>query len=117
MGQAHSAVRNYKHIEVWARNSAKAQSLVNGLNEQGFTNVSLANNLQEAIQKADVIASATLTKEPIIKGAWLKPGGQLDLIGSHTPKTREADDEVIRKRSIYVDSREGALNETGEFDR
>lgn len=115
LAQAHSAVRNYKHIEVWARNSAKAQSLVNGLNEQGFTNVSLTNNLQEAIQKADVISSATLSKEPIIKGAWLKPGVHLDLIGSHTPKTREADDEVIRKSSIYVDSREGALHETGEL--
>ncbi len=115
LAQAHSSVRNYKHIEVWARNSDKAQALLESLKEQGFTNVSLANDLQEAIQKADVISSATLSKEPIIKGEWLKPGVHLDLIGSHTPKTREADDEVIRRSTIYADSREGALHETGEL--
>lgn len=115
LAQAHSSVRNYKHIEVWARNSDKAQALLDSLKQQGFTNVSLANDLQEAIQKADVISSATLSKEPIIKGEWLKPGVHLDLIGSHTPKTREADDEVIRRSTIYADSREGALHETGEL--
>lgn len=115
LAQAHSSVRNYKHIEVWARNTDKAQALLDSLKEQGFTNVSLANDLQEAIQKADVISSATLSKEPIIKGEWLKPGVHLDLIGSHTPKTREADDEVIRRSTIYADSREGALHETGEL--
>lgn len=115
LAQAHSSVRSYKHIEVWARNSDKAQALLDSLKEQGFTNVSLANDLQAAIQKADVISSATLSKEPIIKGEWLKPGVHLDLIGSHTPKTREADDEVIRRSTIYADSREGALHETGEL--
>lgn len=115
LAQAHSSVRNYKHIEVWARNSDKAQALLDSLKEQGFTNVSLAKDLQAAIQKADVISSATLSKEPIIKGEWLKPGVHLDLIGSHTPKTREADDEVIRRSTIYADSREGALHETGEL--
>ena len=115
LAQSHSSVRNYKHIEVWARNSDKAQALLDSLKEQGFTNVSLAKDLQAAIQKADVISSATLSKEPIIKGEWLKPGVHLDLIGSHTPKTREADDEVIRRSTIYADSREGALHETGEL--
>ncbi len=115
LAQAHSSVRNYKHIEVWARNTDKAQALLDSLKEQGFTNVSLAKDLQAAIQKADVISSATLSKEPIIKGEWLKPGVHLDLIGSHTPKTREADDEVIRRSTIYADSREGALHETGEL--
>ena len=115
LAQAHSSVRNYKHIEVWARNSDKAQALLDSLKQQGFTNVSLEKDLQAAIQKADVISSATLSKEPIIKGEWLKPGVHLDLIGSHTPKTREADDEVIRRSTIYADSREGALHETGEL--
>lgn len=115
LAQAHSSVRNYKHIEVWARNTDKAQALLDSLKQQGFTNVSLAKDLQAAIQKADVISSATLSKEPIIKGEWLKPGVHLDLIGSHTPKTREADDEAIRRSTIYADSREGALHETGEL--
>lgn len=115
LAQAHSSVRSYKDIEVWARNSDKAQALLDSLKQQGFTNVSIANDLQAAIQKADVISSATLSKEPIIKGEWLKPGVHLDLIGSHTPRTREADDEVIRRSTIYADSREGALHETGEL--
>lgn len=113
--QAHSVVRNYKEIYIWARNKEKAGELIEGLRNTGFNNVALATDLQEAIESADVISSATLSKDPIIKGEWIKEGTHLDLIGSHTPYTREADDEVIKKSSIFVDSREGALHETGEL--
>lgn len=113
--QAHSVVRNYKEIYVWARNTDKAKALVEQLVQAGYKQVILAEDLEKAISLVDVISSATLSKEPIIKGAWVKAGSHVDLIGSHTPYTREADDELIRKSSIFVDSREGALHETGEL--
>lgn len=112
--QAHMAVRDYQTIQVWARTDAKAKDLVDELSRQGYP-VEHAVDLEEAVQKADVVSCATLSEDPIIQGEWLKEGTHLDLIGSHTPKTREADDEAIRKSRIYVDSRDGALHETGEL--
>ena len=112
--QAHSAVRDYQTIQVWARTAEKGKALMDELNQQSYP-VEQVFDLEEAVRQADVVSCATLSEQPIIKGEWLKAGTHLDLIGSHTPKTREADDEAIRRSHIYVDSREGALHETGEL--
>ena len=47
--------------------------------------------------------------------AWLHPGQHIDLIGSFTPQMREADDEVMVRAAIYVDTRAGALADSGEL--
>lgn len=112
--QAHTAVRPYKHISVWARDGHKAQTMADQLADLGYS-VSATTDLAGAARTADVISCATLSPTPLIKGEWLKPGTHLDLIGSHTPRTREADDEVIRRSEVFVDSRAGALHETGEL--
>lgn len=113
--QAHSAVRAYDQILIWTRNESKGGDLVLNLQQTGFRNVVYADKLEEAVRRADVISCATLSHEPLINGEWIKAGTHLDLIGSHTPKTREVDDSAILKSSIFVDSRAGALHETGEL--
>lgn len=112
--QAHRAVRNFRNVSVWMRNPGKLSRFVTSLREQGIP-VEAATNLEEAARRADVISCATLSKTPVIKGEWLKPGAHLDLIGSHKPDTRESDDEAIRRSSLFVDSREGAPHETGDL--
>ena len=112
--QAHLAVRNFKKVSVWMRNSTKMSEFVADLKNQGIA-VEAVTNLEEAARNADLISCATLSKTPIIKGEWVKPGTHLDMIGSHKPDTRETDDDAIRKSSIFVDSRAGALHETGEL--
>lgn len=112
--QAHSVVRRYKRMSIWTRDPGKSRIIAGQLADDGYA-VKPADNLEEAVRGADVISCATLATSPIIEGAWLKAGAHLDLIGSHTPKTREADDEAIRRSKVFVDSREGALHETGEL--
>jgi ornithine cyclodeaminase len=112
--QAHLAVRNFKKVSVWMRNSVKMKEFVASLINQGIP-AETVNNLEESARNADLISCATLSKTPIIKGNWIKPGTHLDLIGSHKPDTRETDDDAIRKSLIFVDSRMGALHETGEL--
>ncbi|KKX47691.1 hypothetical protein L950_0225060 [Sphingobacterium sp. IITKGP-BTPF85] len=100
---------------IWTRNESKGGDLVLNLQQAGFRNVAYADKLEEAVRRANVISCATLSHEPLINGEWIKAGTHLDLIGSHTPKTREVDDSAILKSSIFVDSRAGALHETGEL--
>ena len=85
------------------------------MQKAGFSHLTYIDNLKEAVSLADVISCATLSQEPLIQGDWIQTGTHLDLIGSHTPKTREVDDTAILKSSIFVDSRAGALHETGEL--
>ena len=96
------------------RNSMKMSEFVADLKNQGIA-VEAVTDLEDEARDADLITCATLSKTPIIKGEWVKPGTHLDMIGSHKPDTRETDDDAIRKSSIFVDSRAGALHETGEL--
>jgi len=111
---AHMAVRNFKKVRVWMRNPTKMKEFVASLKAQGIP-AETVGDLEESARQADLIACATLSKTPVIKGDWVKPGTHLDLIGSHKPTTRETDDEAILKSSIFVDSRAGALHEIGEL--
>ncbi len=56
-----------------------------------------------------------MSVEPLIRGAWLKPGAHLDLVGAYRPSMREADDTAIARARIYVDTRAGALKEGGDI--
>ena len=64
---------------------------------------------------ADVICTATMSKEPLILGAWLQPGQHLDLIGAYNPQMREVDDDAMRRARLFVDSRATTLHHIGEL--
>jgi ornithine cyclodeaminase len=77
--------------------------------------VTAVADLESAVRQADVVSCATLSAEPLVKGAWLKPGAHLDLVGAYTPAMRECDDAAVRRARIFVDTRAGALNEAGDI--
>ena len=65
--------------------------------------------------RADIISSATISSTPLVKGALLKPGAHVDLVGGFTPDMRESDDDAIARARIYVDTRAGATKEAGDI--
>ena len=72
-------------------------------------------DLSTAAGEADIISCATLSEQPLIRGAWLKPGTHLDLVGAFKPSMRETDDEAVKRACIFVDTRMGALKEGGDL--
>ncbi len=110
---AYQAALPIEEITVWARTPASAEALVQRFVSQGINAVA-APDLEEAVAEADIISCATLARDPILKGAWLKPGQHVDLIGSFTPVMREADDEVIRRARVFIDT-EHAKVESGDI--
>lgn len=112
--QAHLAVRKFKKVSIWMRNPDKLAAYAELHRNLGIE-VEAVTNLEEAARNADVISCATLAATPVICGEWIKAGTHLDMIGSHKPDTRETDNDAIRKSLIFVDSRMGALHETGEL--
>ena len=73
-----------------------------------------AEDLQAAVGRADIVSCATLATEPLVRGAWLRPGTHLDLIGAFTPAMREADAEAVARAAVFVDT-EAAMAEAGEL--
>jgi len=114
LARAHSAVRPITEIRIWNRSSGNAQKVVDSLNAAGM-NAAVAGDLDEAVAEADIVSCATLSNEPLVRGAVLKPGTHVDLIGAFTPTMRESDDEAVRRASVFVDTRAGAVKEAGDI--
>lgn len=110
---AYRAVRQIGHVDVWDIDPVNASRLVRSLEEQGLK-ASVVTDLEQAVRAADIVSAATLATEPLVKGEWLRPGTHVDLIGGFTPDMREADDEAVRRSSVYIDTHE-ALHEAGDL--
>ncbi len=78
--------------------------------------IEVVENLEAACGQADIITSATMTVDPIIKGDWIKPGTHVDLIGAFKPNMREVDDSLLLKSEIFVDSRDTTIGHIGEIE-
>lgn len=111
--QAHASIRPIETVFIWGRNFEKAKKLAN---EMRFTSLKIqaVNNIEMVIQHANIISCATLSKTPLIQGKWLSPGQHIDLVGSYLPDTREADDEVILRTNVFVDT-PSATHESGDL--
>jgi ornithine cyclodeaminase len=112
--EAHASVRPIDEVLVWNHNFERAKTLAAKAVGRPYT-VRATENIESAVRSADVVSCATLSSDPLVKGAWLKPGAHLDLVGAFTPRMRESDDEAARRASIYVDTRAGALEEAGDI--
>ncbi len=95
---------------IWNRTAAGAEAIA-----AGDARVTAVTDLQAAVGRADIICSATMTKTPILKGEWLKAGQHVDLIGAYRPDMREADDAVMTRASVFVDSRATTIHHIGEM--
>jgi ornithine cyclodeaminase/alanine dehydrogenase-like protein (mu-crystallin family) len=114
LARAHSAVRPICEIGIWNRTQANAEKVAAELRSEGFP-AAAAGDLDAALGDADIISSATISTTPLIKGAMLKPGAHVDLVGGFTPMMRESDDDAIHRARVYVDTRAGATKEAGDI--
>lgn len=106
--QAHASVRDYDQIDIWGRDPEKAEVVVARLHELGLQ-ATVCADLDVGIGAADTITCVTGSTEPLVRGALLKPGTHVDLIGGFTSHMREADDDVIRRADIWVDTRSDGI--------
>jgi len=113
MAAAHAAVRQFSRVLVWGRAADKARALANSLAAQGQHAIA-ATDLPQALAEADVVTCATTAALPIVHGVDVRSGTHVDLVGGFTPTMREADDDLVAKASVFVDTYTGALAEGGD---
>lgn len=77
--------------------------------------VTIADSLEAAVRQADIVTSATMSTDPVLKGAWFQPGQHIDLIGAYRPDMREVDDAALHRARVFVDSRETTIGHIGEL--
>jgi len=114
MAQAHCAVRPIRRVLVWARRVDAARATAALLAETGLP-AEAAPSLERALAGGDVVTCATTATEPVLRSEWIRPGTHVDLVGGFTRGMREADDALIVRASVFVDTRTGALAEAGDL--
>ncbi len=103
-----------ERVSVWSRRPEQARDLVAGLGGVKADLVAV-EDLRAAVGQADIISSATMARQPVILGDWVRPGTHVDLIGAFKADMREADDVLMARASIFVDSRDTTLGHIGEL--
>jgi ornithine cyclodeaminase/alanine dehydrogenase-like protein (mu-crystallin family) len=110
--RAHRSQRPLRDVAIWNRRPEAARQLAEGLAAEGLP-VRAVENLESAVREADLVSCATLSTAPLVRGAWLKAGAHLDLVGAFKPGMREADDEALQRANVFVDT-DGARTEGGD---
>lgn len=101
-------VRPFSEVRVWSPTEAHARRFA------GETGASYLP-AEQAVRGADVIVTATAALEPIMRGAWLRPGAYVNAVGAIGPAARELDDELMQSAAVVVESRESARHESAEI--
>ncbi|MDB5489048.1 MAG: ornithine cyclodeaminase family protein [Reyranella sp.] len=119
--RVHAKVRPIRDVAIWGRTPAHAEELAARLSASlpaaigRSITVQAVSDRKAAVEEADIISCATLSKAPLVEGAWLREGQHVDLVGAFTPQMRESDDQAVRRACLYVDTRAGALKEGGDI--
>lgn len=102
-----------RRVIVWNRTPRRAEALAASLSFAGVE-IGVAEELGKALGEADIISSATPATEPLVRGALLRPGTHVDLIGGWQPGMRESDDDALRRAALFTDSR-ALCRDCGDF--
>jgi ornithine cyclodeaminase len=107
-----SLVREFGEVRVHSRTAAHAAALVESVDDPRLR---VCDSAREALDGADVVVTATNSSTPVIEHGWLAPGAHVNAIGASIPSARELDVATVAAAELFVDARESAENEAGDF--
>lgn len=113
-------VRDIELIKIYNRKLEKAKQFAKEMSDRfsDIYNVKIigVDSTEEAIRDADIITTVTTAKNPVFDGKFIKSGAHINAVGSFKPDMQEIDEyTLVNANKIYVDTRDGVLNESGDF--
>jgi 1-pyrroline-2-carboxylate reductase [NAD(P)H] len=113
---AHASVRPLKRVRIWGRNPEKARQLAEVLGkDRPQLEITSVAGIETGCATADLIVCATNSPEPLVQGAWVKPGTHTDFLGNHHPEQSECDSSLVENARVWVDSKTNCFREAGEI--
>jgi len=113
--RAISEVRDLTEITVWGRSAERAQDFATAMTEELGLPVVASPDARSAVAEADIICTVSAAKEPILAGAWVRPGTHVNVVGSSYAGPVEVDNDLVVGSRFIADSREGVLAQGAEF--
>ncbi|MCI0548403.1 MAG: ornithine cyclodeaminase family protein [Candidatus Rokubacteria bacterium] len=112
--EAMAEVRPLRRVRAWSRSHEGAERFAHWAAGRGFAVEAMPSPV-EAVDGADLICTVTSSPEPVLLGEWIAPGAHVNAVGACTPRTRELDAPAVARSRLFVDRRESALAEAGDF--
>src|SRR2546430_1585357 len=110
-----ACVRKLQHVRVVARRYDRAEQFANEMKSEVKCRVEAFDNVEAAVRDADIIVTVTTSRDPVIRREWIAAGAHINAIGTFSPKARELDTATMVSSSLFVDRRESAFNEAGDY--
>lgn len=110
-----SQVRSLTRCRIVSRHFEHAQKFAEEMKPHFSFALEPSETIEEALEDADLIVTATSAVDPIVRREWISAGAHLNLVGSSTPNAREVDSGTIATASLFVDRRESTINEAGDY--
>ena len=112
---AMACVRQLRRVRVASRRFENALKFVQEMQPEFPSLIEPVQTVEAAVRGADIIVTATTSPDPVLRREWISPGAHINAIGTFSPKARELDTATIVDASLFVDRRESALNEAGDY--
>jgi alanine dehydrogenase len=109
------AVRPVRRVRIWSRDPARARAFAERESRRSGCPVEPVAEARAAVEGADLICTTTASREPVLHGDWLAPGAHINAVGACFATARELDTRAVARSRLYVDRRESALHEAGDF--
>lgn len=102
--------RPFERLTIWARDPAKADALAARLLAR-LTEIEVRcdTDLRHVVETGDVVLTTTQSREPLLRGEWLRPGQHVTAIGADDPSKCELDPAALQRARVFVDSIETAV--------
>lgn len=111
-----TAVRPIQTALAYGRDEARRDAFAREMTERTGVAVRAVGSAEEAVRAADVVVTMTTVREPVVQGAWLRPGTHVNAAGSNWANRREVDDATVERSAVIaVDSLEQARLEAGDL--
>jgi len=113
--EAMLAVRPIGRVRVWSRTGERARAFAARETARHGITIEVAADARAAVEGADLICTTTASREPVLEGDWIAEGAHINAVGSSVRTARELDATAVARSRLFVDRRESALNEAGDF--
>ena len=113
--EAMICARRIRRVRAFSPNRASREAFAGRASERHAIRVEAADSARAAVEGADIVCTTTSSSMPVLEGAWLAPGAHVNAVGACFRDARELDTAAVVRARLFVDRRESALNEAGDF--
>lgn len=113
--EAIAAVRDLEQVIVHSRSEDSRKAFAEKMSGRLGMEIETTHAPEEPAAQ-DIVVTATSSKEPVLKGEWLRPGVHVNAAGSNSLLKSEVDRETIKRAAfVCVDSKEELGLEAGDL--